>query len=295
MKDRTEQDIMKNWGAIAPPVVSVCCTTYNHENYISEAIDGFLIQETNFPFEIIIRDDCSTDKTASIVRAYVEKYPKIIKPIYETENQYSKGVKPMPEVFKRAIGKYFALCEGDDYWTDPLKLQKQVDFLEDNPEYVITYSRAQAFDMNGNQDKNIGVTRDIDSIELKKCISIATLTVCFRSVLKEIPPEFLCARIGDLFTWSLLGHYGKGKYLSNIKPSKYRMHEGGIFSQQNKKHKLIMWQITSSQLYAYYNRIGNQELADYFFARNLKASISLFGLHELLNFFKVKKQVDESI
>lgn len=283
MVNRTEQDIMKNWAAIAPPVVSVCSTTYNHENYISEAIDGFLMQETNFPFEIIIRDDCSTDKTASIVSAYAKKFPKIIKPIYETENQYSKGVKPMPEVFKKAVGKYFALCEGDDYWTDPLKLQKQVDFLEQNLEYVITYSKIQAFDVNGNIDKKYsGSCRDLEAIELQKSVPISTMTTCFRNVLKELPQEFLCARIGDLFTWSLLGHYGKGKYLENIKATRYRVHEGGIFSKQNKKHKLIMWQITSGQLYAYYDRIGNQELAGYFLERNLKASISVFGFSSLL-------------
>ena len=133
MHQRTEQEIMQNWkGDHDAPVVSVCCITYNHEPYIAEAIDGFLIQQTDFPFEIIVRDDCSTDNTASIIREYVEEYPDIIKPIFESENQYSKGVRPMPVVFKQAVGEYFALCEGDDYWVDSLKLQRQVDGLKHN-------------------------------------------------------------------------------------------------------------------------------------------------------------------
>lgn len=133
MIDRSEREIMENWSQSENPVVSVCCTTYNHESYISDAIDGFLKQETDFPFEIIIRDDCSTDRTAEIIRRYVSKYPSIIKTIYEEENQYSKGVKPMFAVFKKAKGEYLALCEGDDYWTDTEKLQVQVKNMIDNP------------------------------------------------------------------------------------------------------------------------------------------------------------------
>ena len=123
MIDRTEQDIKKSWGDDIDPVVSVCCTTFNHEKFICAAIDGFLMQETDFPFEIIIRDDCSTDKTVSIIESYAERFPNILKPIYEPENQYSKGVRPMPVALKHAVGQYVALCEGDDYWIDSSKLQ----------------------------------------------------------------------------------------------------------------------------------------------------------------------------
>jgi len=111
------------------------------EGYIKDALEGFLIQKTDFPFEILINDDASTDSTADIIREYEAQYPNLIKPIYQTENQYSQGKKPNQEFnFPRAIGKYIALCEGDDYWTDPLKLQKQLDFLEENPEYGLVYT-----------------------------------------------------------------------------------------------------------------------------------------------------------
>ena len=112
-------------------MVSIVCNTFNQESYISDALDGFLMQETSFPIEILVHDDASTDGTREIVKKYADKYPNLIKPILQTENQYSKGIK-ISEVFQfsRAQGKYIAFCEGDDYWTDPLKLQKQVDAME---------------------------------------------------------------------------------------------------------------------------------------------------------------------
>src|SRR5690606_29817302 len=117
------------------PIVSIICYAYNHEKYIKDALNGFVMQKTEFPFEIIIHDDASSDKTADIIREFEREYPHILKPIYQTINQYSieKG-KVTRICYEAAKGKYIALCEGDDYWTDPLKLQKQVDFMESNPE-----------------------------------------------------------------------------------------------------------------------------------------------------------------
>lgn len=111
------------------PMVSICCLAYNHVPYIRKCLENFMMQKTNFPFEVLIHDDASTDKTADIIGEYEAKYPNIIKPIYQTENQYSKGVGVTRVYqFPRVKGKYIAMCEGDDYLTDPLKLQKQVDF-----------------------------------------------------------------------------------------------------------------------------------------------------------------------
>ncbi|MFJ8064763.1 glycosyltransferase family 2 protein [Psychrobacillus sp. NPDC096426] len=115
-------------------LVSISCIAYNHEKYIADAIDSFLMQQTNFKYEILIHDDASTDRTAEIIRKYEKKYPELVKPIYQIENQYSKGVDVFKVNDERAIGKYVALCEGDDYWTDIYKLQKQVDYMEKHPE-----------------------------------------------------------------------------------------------------------------------------------------------------------------
>ena len=114
--------------------VSIVCNAYNHERYIRSALDGFVMQKTTFPFEVLVHDDASMDGTAGIIREFEMKYPEIIKPIYETENQYSKCDGSLARIqYGRVKGKYIALCEGDDYWTDPLKLQKQFDALEANP------------------------------------------------------------------------------------------------------------------------------------------------------------------
>lgn len=127
------------------PLVAIHCLVYNHEPYLRDCFEGFVMQQTNFPFVAIVHDDASTDGSAAIIREYEEKYPNIIKPIYEIENQYSKHDGSLGRIMNAAIdatgAKYFAMCEGDDYWTDPLKLQKQVDFLEANPEYDMVCAR----------------------------------------------------------------------------------------------------------------------------------------------------------
>lgn len=131
------------------PVVSICCITYNHEKYISDAIESFLMQETSFPFEIIIHDDASTDNTANIIRKYQKRYPKVIKPIYQTENQYSQGQSPITNfVIPRTKGEYIATCEGDDYWIDTKKLEKQVEFLENNKKYIMCFHAVKVVDTN---------------------------------------------------------------------------------------------------------------------------------------------------
>ncbi len=117
-------------------MVSIVCDVYNHEQYLRQCLDGLIMQIVNFSYEILIHDDCSTDHSVEIIKEYVEKYPHLFKPIYQKENQYSKGISIWQTIqFPRAKGKYVAICEGDDFWTDPHKLQKQVDFLESHPDF----------------------------------------------------------------------------------------------------------------------------------------------------------------
>lgn len=271
-------------------LVSICCLAYNHENYIRQCLEGFLMQKTNFEFEILIHDDASLDHTTNIIREYEQKYPEIIKPIYQTENQYSNGVGVSVNFqFPRAKGKYIAMCEGDDYWTDPLKLQKQVDFLEANEEYVLTYSDIEAFDENGVLENMVGgAKRDLTSLELQQCTPINTLTTCFRNLVSALPHEMNVAKLGDLFLWSFIGAHGKGKYLGEIKPSRYRVHNGGIFSKQSKTIKQEMWLVTAGALYAYYCRIGNEKMKKYFHQKQLVASLTLFGVFPFIKYIFIK-------
>ena len=122
--------------------VSVCMVTYNQKKYIAQAIDSVLMQKTNFKFELVIGDDASTDGTTDIVRQYAQKYPDIIRPILHEEN-VGPG-KNSISIYETVKTEYVAVCDGDDYWTDEYKLQKQVDFLDKNPDFnvVFTYSRA---------------------------------------------------------------------------------------------------------------------------------------------------------
>ena len=271
---------------IQEPLVSVCCITYNHEKYIRDAIESFLMQKTEFPFEIIIQDDASTDMTADIIREYEEKYPEIIKPIYHTENQFSKGINVAFSVYKKSKGKYIAVCEGDDYWKDPLKLQMQVTFLEQNPDYVITYASAEAFDENGIIETYIGgALKDLSEEQLKRAAPINTLTACFRNVIKELPPELSIAKLGDLTLWSLLGAYGKGKFIGEIKPSVYRVHENGVFSKKSLTERMYMDLTTQVSLMLYYMRIGDKTTANYFMRRVVTFFFHYLGVIQIIELF----------
>ncbi len=133
------------------PLVSILCVTYNQKDYIAQTIEGFLIQKVDFPIEIIIHDDASTDGTAEIVQEYANKYPELIRPILQKENQYSKKISLWKNfIYPIVQGKYIAECEGDDYWTDPNKLQKQIDFLESHPDYSACVHRCKRLDCRTN-------------------------------------------------------------------------------------------------------------------------------------------------
>jgi glycosyltransferase involved in cell wall biosynthesis len=208
------------------PLVTIICTTYNHENYIRACLDGFIIQQTSFSFEIIVHDDASTDATAQIVKEYESKYPHLFNNIYQTENLYSKKDGSVENViFSAPRGKYIAICEGDDYWTDPSKLQKQIDFLEKNDEFGLVHHEADYFfQKNGELVKNhhqknkINPSNDFVFEELLINNNIYTPTVMFKkSLLKNfmdidvnVRSKFL---MGDYVMWLEFSKHCKFKYL----------------------------------------------------------------------------------
>ena len=133
-------------------IVSIHCLTYNHAKYIRQCLDGFVMQQTDFRFEAIVHDDASTDGTTEIVREYADRYPDIIVPIFESENQYSKGIpgKLTSLLIERSRGDYIAICEGDDFWTDPYKLKKQFDYMESHPMCSFCFHPHYCLYNNGN-------------------------------------------------------------------------------------------------------------------------------------------------
>ena len=222
------------------PLVSICSITYNHAPYIRQCLDGFLMQKTKFRYEIIIHDDASTDGTTEIIKEYAEKHPDLITPIFQKENQYSKGIRGMfPRFcFPHAKGKYIALCEGDDYWTDPLKLQKQVDFLESHPDYVMCSSKYQILEEN--------IAKITSSWYDEKCQDVAysldtlihggwyfhPLTVVFRSSELNLQEyiRYPYGMVAVMFFHIL--KKGNGMMLPE-EMAVYRIHEGGVWSGIN--------------------------------------------------------------
>lgn len=260
MHQRTEQEIMQKWPKDNHLVVSICCTTYNHESFISEAIEGFLMQETNFSFEILIRDDCSTDHTAQIIKKYSDRYPNLIKAIFEKENTYSKGVKPMPQLYKRAQGKYIALCEGDDYWTDPLKLQKQVDFLEKNDDYSLCATQCLHSETKQTIFKDLGTITFDDILYSNK---FGTLSVVFRREIltQEVLSYLNTMPIGDWPLWLALLREHNGFILTDT-TAVYRIHAGGIHSQHSLKAARTVVMKMYHQLYfsTIFSTVQHQQL-----------------------------------
>lgn len=221
--------------------VSICCITYNQENYIEDAIKSFLMQKTNFKYEIIIRDDASTDKTAEIIRKYEEKYPDIIKPIYEKVNGILSGVKRIANItFDKAKGKYIAFCEGDDYWCDVNKLQRQYDYMEQNKDCALYIHNANKLNVKNNKLKAYNNKKDFYFIDNKKdfnfnagqmlliglSANFATASMFFkRDDINDLPQFYYDAPCGDMPLKFILANKGYVHYENKIM-SIYRYNRG---------------------------------------------------------------------
>ena len=278
---KNEAEIMKNWGLYSSPspqklepnppkaLCSFICLTYNHASYIEECLHGFLEQETSFPFEILIHDDCSTDGTDEIIKAYADKYPNIIKPFYEKENQYSQGkVIEFYDRLHKNAGKYVAFCEGDDYWDDPKKIETQVRFLESNPDFVACYHECLQPDDKGQTFLYDKLEKDKESEAItlqRREVFMSLRTLCHRNVIDYSDPLIAryASRIfnGDVFVNALLGAHGKVKYLSSIAPAYYRFHQGGVYSSLDEEDRIANIIRTLYYIGAYHSREGDQDLA----------------------------------
>ena len=218
------------------PLVSIFCLTYNHASYIRQCLDGFLMQKATFAYEVIINDDASTDGTTEIIREYEEKYPDIIKPIYHEENLYSKGERGFWNRYclPKSKGKYIALCEGDDYWIDPLKLQKQVDFLEGHPEYSMCFHKAKViYDVQPNKKSTLFENieeRDytIDELFLNWIVPTASI-VCRRQFLDVIKQSNDFMYMDGIVVLSMVS-LGKVHALSAVMSVYRRLNTGAILS-----------------------------------------------------------------
>lgn len=256
--------------------VSILCLTYNHEQYIKDALYGFLNQKTNFDYEILVHDDASTDRTQEILHDFEEKYPEKLSVIYQKENQYSKGVK-IEEIYQvsRAKGKYIALCEGDDYWIDDFKLQKQFDEMERHPELDICAHGYIQMDCGSKKKTEKVLYSEKTIIPVENIIMggggyVATNSLFYRKSIHDDEPEF--RKISSLdYTLQVLGSLRGGMLYLPDTMSVYRYMSDGSWSKKmmnNKKRKLDLnksWIRLLSQMdmdtgYKYTSQFGKRML-----------------------------------
>ena len=242
MKLKTEQEIKATWGECEAVTVSILCITYNHEQYLRDAINGFLMQETIYPFEVIIHDDASTDATANIAKEFANLYPNIIKLIIQKENQYSKGEPGsfLGFVFGYASGEYIALCEGDDYWTDPHKLQIQVDEMMSHPECDISFHPATRIEASGMHPPkeicnhaNTTLVIPAEQVILNGGSYMPTAALMLkRNIFENMPDWFNRVPFGDYFIQCLASFNAGALYINRVM-SVYRVNVPGSWSVNN--------------------------------------------------------------
>lgn len=239
-------------------MVSISCLTYNHEKYIRQCLDGFVMQKTTFRFEAIVHDDASTDRTAEIVREYADKYPDIIKPIFETENQYSKGNGILENIMVSNLrGKYVAICEGDDYWIDPLKLQKQFDYMESHPNCSLCFHPDYCLISDGRLIPHIPRLKkkfySVKGILWRGAEFVATNSMFFHRKYylnyDERPDFWKYSPVGDAPLTYYLALNGQVGYLDDVF-SVYRIQSSGSWTSRHKSVSKL-WSSTKSALIMY--------------------------------------------
>jgi glycosyltransferase involved in cell wall biosynthesis len=257
--------------------VSVIVHTYNHEKFIRQTLDSILNQQVNFDYEVIVGDDASPDSTPEIIKEYQQKFPEIIKPMLHPKNLGGFGKNNTLATLEVCKGEYIAAMDGDDYWTNPLKLQKQVDFLDKNPDFVSCFHNALIHfedgshqDMYVNDDAQKQVTGIEDLIGEDEVWFMATSAVMFRNgIIKEYPQWFHESKSGDIPRYILLGKYGKFFYINELM-SVYRKNRGGMSFTDGKQdadflfNRIGMYKGIDEELDFKFHKTINRNIARYF-------------------------------
>lgn len=242
------------------PLVVIRCITYNHKNYIKDALEGFVNQKTSFPYVAIIHDDTSTDGTDKLIQEYAEKYPKIIMPIYEIENQYSKHDGSLGKIVNEASkvtgATYIALCEGDDYWIDENKLQKQVDFLEAHPDYSMCFHRIKPIGSGLRESDNI-----FDRVETKEYFPkdlltkwiVQTASLVIRREVYEKKPNHPDFCIGDNVLLATCISNGRIYGFEDLMGVYRRMEEGWTLGNRRTKEQIFF---NDQRMIKHYKRLN---------------------------------------
>lgn len=221
--------------------VTIICVAYNHEKYIRQALESFIMQETSFDYEILVHDDASSDSTATIIQEYAAKYPKIIKPILEKENQYSvSGCKFLNEMYYAAQGEYIALCDGDDFWTDSLKLQRQVELMDSQTNLSLSFHAVNiSYENAKDKDRVSPVAENNHRFTIKDILEdnpINTCSVMYRRQSYKDLPDFIMPH--DVYTHLLHAKSGEIGFL-DIVMATYRKQSGGLWWNSGERMERI--------------------------------------------------------
>lgn len=241
--------------------MSVCVIAYNHEKYIAQTIDGFLAQKKDFSIEVIIGEDCSTDKTRQICLDYQKNFPDIIRVLPRTRNIGAH--ENFLDVMENCRGKYVAICEGDDHWTDTLKLQRQVDFLEANPDFALCFHNVLIEYETDAQQPHLLHTNELPDVltfeDLAKENFIPTLSCVFRNRLfQAFPAWYREMPLGDWTLHLLNAEHGKIKYFSEAMGI-YRVHDAGAWGNQAIEKRLLKVVAVIEKCREHFYPRGNEE------------------------------------
>ncbi|MFP4157541.1 MAG: glycosyltransferase [Opitutales bacterium] len=265
----------QTWPEDTVPLTTVWVTTYMHGAFIRDCIEGILAQKTTFPVQVLVHDDASTDSTVEILREYEARYPQLIRVYYQKFNTYRlpNRLELRSEFFSWKRGKYMARCEGDDFWTHPLKLEKQVGFLEANGDYACCYHDCRIVD----QDKRVLISskmppdsrRDYSQEDLVLGrTNILYLSLVHRNEPYESLPKQPGLVSGDNFLTSQIGLAGKGKYMEELfDAASYRKHGGGVWSNLNEGIRLQS-KVTFYDFMSDFYRKRQPAVADYYARRS---------------------------
>ena len=253
-------------GEASRPKASFVVITYNHVDLIGMCLDGLLAQEVDFPVEMIVHDDASTDGTADVLREYDRRHPGRFRLLLQETNGGSAAAA-MARALTAAEGEYVLFCDGDDYWDDPRKASVQVEFLDSRPDLVFCFHDTHRYSLDGRQ-VNAGDAadhyRDWTSAEIAATawMFVPQQALAFRNVLKPYPPEMWLAYLSDVFLTRVLGHAGDGAYVGDrVRPTRAHLHPTSDYAAASRERQDVMTRVTALLIVSWLLRIGREDEA----------------------------------
>ncbi len=289
------------------PIIDVIMPVYNHAPFLAQAIESIVLQQTKYKFRLLVGEDCSKDNSRDILRQYAVQYPDIIVPVYHEQNQGATGNSRI--LLSLVTAKYIGICEGDDFWTDMRKIEKQVDFLEANPGFSMCFSDVGILDETGTGRMNQYPPLAKDEFTIEDIVTagycfIPTATLIYRNNLPwPLPDFYLNAASGDIAMHLLIADKGKGKYLRE-KTAVYRHHAGGMTKSEEHirtgdDKEFLLYEQANEYFGGKYDAVFRRRLLEMakvklvYGSRNMKGIAKLkYVLGNTRNYFKYSNRIN---